>query len=428
MAAGKHLSHEKRDRVMSQPQRPAHAPQAQRFDRVLGDDGTDGPAARRYPVSARRASGCPVRGLCGRSPGRGHTGARSRPSGRRGVSRVRQRLEVNRERLRTRLVAISRHSVRRTAARWGVVAVCLAAAHPARAAAGWSSATPISSSSAALMSTSISCASASFCVGLDGAGTVITYNGHRWRKGPRLDPAPEGQTYSVSCPSLSFCAAVDGAGRAMTYNRHRWSKPVRVETQDGASLNSVSCPSARFCVAVDSSGNALTYHGRSWSAPHTIHTGNVDVDLKSVSCPSATFCVAIEYKGSRAFVYRRGNWTQTRIGTVLYGVSCASTSFCAAIDDTSTSDVITYNGAHWSRPLSIDRSYLDLEAVSCASASFCLATADTAPDYRYDGRSWIREGSKHLIAPITSVSCPSKSFCAGLDDQGFAYTYTTRRR
>ena len=84
---------------------------------------------------------------------------------------------------------------------------------------------------------------------------------------------------SVSCPSASFCVAVDNAGNALTYNGSSWSSPSNID--GSSSINSVSCPSASFCIAVDNAGNALTYNGSSWSSPRT-----------STAVPPSTRCPA----------------------------------------------------------------------------------------------------------------------------------------
>lgn len=300
------------------------------------------------------------------------------------------------------------------------------------AAGGWSAPTLLTAYSAngpQATLTSISCASASFCVvGADDNapssdnGLVFTYDGHAWSKARTVDFGGGG--LSMSCPSASFCIAVDDHGNALSYDGRSWSAPVGIDVDAdglGVGLNSVSCPSPSFCMAVDGQGNALSYDGHSWSAPTTVAPAT---DLTQVSCASSSLCAAVEWKGSHAFVYRDGAWTEATIGSgVLYGVSCPSVSFCAALDDTFPSKVVIYNGSGWGTPVAIDPSYSDLEALSCASVSFCLATADTHPDYRYDGGSWKAENSAEVKAPITLVSCPSDSFCAGVDDLGDAYTY-----
>jgi hypothetical protein len=62
---------------------------------------------------------------------------------------------------------------------------------------------------------------------------------------------------SVSCASASLCVAVDGTGNALTYNGTSWSQPQSIDPNGSLGLSSVSCASSTFCVAVDGNGNAL---------------------------------------------------------------------------------------------------------------------------------------------------------------------------
>lgn len=314
------------------------------------------------------------------------------------------------------------------------IATCLLAA-PAHAAVSWSRPTEIIGNQEALsVQNALSCASTSFCVfvassdqGMNGA--VITYNGHRWSRASRVDPAGNGLS-SVSCPSVSFCVAVDGGVNALTYDGHSWSAPVNIDTAGiNPGLVSVSCTSSSFCMAVDDQGNAIAYDGHAWSTPTAV--GPPSTHFWQVSCGSPSLCVATEYESGRVFMYRSGRWTSATIGASVYGVSCASSSFCVAIDNANQSRVITYHGGGWGKPRPIDPRYGGLQglnAISCTSASFCVATASAdAPAFVYNGSSWKRE-RPNVIAPITSISCRSASFCAAVDDQGFAYTYTRGSR
>jgi hypothetical protein len=61
----------------------------------------------------------------------------------------------------------------------------------------------------------------------------------------------------VSCTSSSFCVAVDDAGYVLSYDGRSWSVPAPlspVEPHDGRwGFNSVDCASTSFCVAVGNS-------------------------------------------------------------------------------------------------------------------------------------------------------------------------------
>lgn len=132
---------------------------------------------------------------------------------------------------------------------------------------------------------SISCPTTAFCVAASPeTGKVLYYKHGTWSKATSIDRY--NNPTSVSCASVSFCVAVDGSGNALTYVNGRWSKPARVDPSSG--LSSVSCPTTRFCAAVGSD-DALTYDGSRWSSPHTI---SGKFEFTSVSCPTASFCAA----------------------------------------------------------------------------------------------------------------------------------------
>jgi hypothetical protein len=182
----------------------------------------------------------------------------------------------------------------------------------------------------------VSCATASFCVAVDGIGDAVTYDGTSW-SATTIDP--ETSLISVSCPTASFCVADDANGDVLTYDGSSWSAPDNVDTA-GYGLGSVSCPTSSFCAAVDEGGDVLTYDGSAWS-----ETDNVDAnqDLFTVSCVSATFCVALDANAGDAFVYDGGDWavSTTQIDPNFPdSVSCVSATLCVAVDQ--DGDALTY--------------------------------------------------------------------------------------
>jgi len=64
---------------------------------------------------------------------------------------------------------------------------------------------------------------------------------------------------SVSCASAQFCVAVDEAGGLVTEYSGTWSVPLNADpgAQSPYGLLSVSCPAVSFCAAVDFGGNAV---------------------------------------------------------------------------------------------------------------------------------------------------------------------------
>src|SRR6202034_1952251 len=84
----------------------------------------------------------------------------------------------------------------------------------------------------------------------------------------RVD-SPAGWLGTVSCVSATFCMGIDLAtGAAESWNGTTWSAPTRLET--GPYLSSgdqiqVSCSAISFCLAADATGNAWTFGGTAWS-------------------------------------------------------------------------------------------------------------------------------------------------------------------
>jgi hypothetical protein len=123
----------------------------------------------------------------------------------------------------------------------------------------------------------ISCVPISFCVAQDYGGNVVTYSSGAWSQPVSVDPFGVGVgsnfgssgndsiralAFGVTCASASFCLALDGGGNALSFANGSWSSPVSIDF-DGGGLTGMSCPSVSFCLAVDFAGNALSYSGSS---------------------------------------------------------------------------------------------------------------------------------------------------------------------
>jgi hypothetical protein len=201
--------------------------------------------------------------------------------------------------------------------------------------------------------TAVSCASSTFCAAIDDSGDVETYNGSSWTKSRQIDPAGGGYKAqncssnqegtcsapaAISCPSSSFCVGVDGTGSVFTFNGTNWSAAAPVDGQ--TPVVALSCPTISFCVAVDGTGDVATFNGTSWGAPTQVDTAALD----SVSCPTSSFCVAVDVSGN-ALTFGGTNWSAPRQAakSSLASVSCASSSFCLAVNP--KSDVITLGTA-----------------------------------------------------------------------------------
>jgi hypothetical protein len=199
--------------------------------------------------------------------------------------------------------------------------------------------------------TAVSCASSAFCAAIDDSGDVELFNGTRWTKSSEIDPSGGGYKAqncasnqegtcgapaAISCASSSFCVAVDGTGSVFSFNGSNWSSAAAVDQQ--ASIVALSCaPSSSFCVAIDSVGGTAMFNGTSWSVPTQIGGSGLD----SVSCPSSDYCVAIDDSGD-ALRFNGTSWSPPAVvaKAALARVSCASRSFCLAI--TSKSSVVSF--------------------------------------------------------------------------------------
>lgn len=186
---------------------------------------------------------------------------------------------------------------------------------------------------------SVSCPSTSFCVAA-GAQSILVAENARWRAVAGL---PAVQYESVSCASRSMCLVVNGTGETTLYNGRTWTRGPSTGLPFESS-NSVSCVSARFCAAAgeDFFGAAATvFDGRTWTAVPV--SDNAGMTTEGLSCASSRFCMAVGYNSevppgtdlAPGQIWQFDGTTFT--GTVsdryvIDSVSCPSTSFCMAMD------------------------------------------------------------------------------------------------
>lgn len=145
--------------------------------------------------------------------------------------------------------------------------------------------------------TQVSCVSPTFCLatgpnGDTAPGISTVFNGVTWSQPVPVGDSRGGAPVSLSCRSATFCVGVDGKGRMLTFSGTSWSGPTTVAGAD--SLVAVSCATAGACVAVSSAGKAVQFTGSGWGSPITIDTIGRPTD---VSCPSATVCVVVDDTG-----------------------------------------------------------------------------------------------------------------------------------
>ena len=260
---------------------------------------------------------------------------------------------------------------------------------------------------------SVSCASASFCMGLAFGGAAYTYDGRSWSE-PVQAISTEG--VDVSCASGTFCAAGNVSGEVVIYNGRSWSSAQKVGSQGTISL---SCPSRLFCMSMGY-GYFAAYNGKKWSPSRTL-------GFNVVSCASALFCVAAG--GGRAVVFDGTTWSDRESDHLLdvQSISCPSVRFCMA---GSSGAVAIYDGKSWSR-LQVADAY----QVSCASKSFCVTVSPMGEADTYNGRTWSapsdldpRLASMYMDEAPPAVSCPSSKFCMVVDGYGYITGRATGRK
>ena len=288
---------------------------------------------------------------------------------------------------------------------------------------------------------SVSCASESFCVAVDGNGEAVLYAGGQWAPPQRIDG--DVQLNSVSCTGASWCMAVDQAGDALVYDGARWAQPQRVDPAVFPELTSVSCATPSFCAAVDGRGNGLTYNGSRWSAPEQVDPPGwspapVSRDVPSVSCPAVGTCVGVDPE-NYAFFYEGGTWQPAQainpsLGTNTIkspnSVSCASQTFCVATDNLGA--IEAYDGTQWSVPVAVDPSNY-IPTISCPTSSFCAGVDSLLPAgfnngsagasgqvVTYNGVSWSAPRQIDEAGLVSSISCPTAQFCVAVDVSGNA--------
>ena len=293
---------------------------------------------------------------------------------------------------------------------------------------------------------SLSCPTASFCLGVTQGSEYIVFNGRQWSAPKAITHLDVGEM-SASCSSSQYCVAVAANDSYMfVFNGNTWS-------QEGTSADfgSVTCTHDEFCMG-DSSwivrGRAMSYingplesyppvdcvtpqfcldlvqvnqknyqtyifNGHEWTGsrayiPATTSTADV------FSCGSVRHCIAIssqivrntktvavtyELNGSTWSALRTNNEVLTANESAGYSLSCVTANFCAALEDPGASydphhgQLMTFNGSDWSDPLTIDPGY-NFNAVSCATSRFCVAVDGntsnvSAHAFEFNGKGWI---------------------------------------
>jgi hypothetical protein len=272
---------------------------------------------------------------------------------------------------------------------------------------------------------SVSCVTASFCVGVGQdiaarfeSPLVAIYKNGTWiAKALHAGPWGSAQSHlaSVSCKSISFCVALG------TIDRPSGADPVIAATFNGASLTSwtrtvvaagglghrpqvsVSCASTVHCVGTASaqSGRATLVEslvGKLW---HTsvLPQGKTEpvLFIDTISCGDGAHCVAGGHTASRPVVDQLAGalWTQVPLSrnsagapATVTGVSCRTALVCRAVGTynqfgATGSFVARGVSGRWNVQASPNLSAQPnattvLSSISCPTVSSCLAVGYSA--------------------------------------------------
>ena len=219
-----------------------------------------------------------------------------------------------------------------------------------------------------------------------------------------------------------------GAPLIERWNGRNWSVVANPYHLPDTSLSGVSCPNATFCIAVGRGAGALIerWNGRSWSvAASQIAPGD---GLSAVSCVTPKDCTAVGADRTVGTLVERWNGTRWSVvatpaqpyGGQLFGVACTSASGCIAVGSwfvaaggyaTGGGLVERWDGVRWSV---IDTPRSGFGSVSCASASSCIAIGSFGPTQimQWDGTHWSTVvGSGLARATLSGVVCASTTDC-----------------
>ena len=282
--------------------------------------------------------------------------------------------------------------------------------------------------------------------------------------GSRLLHIQSGRSAGVSCTSPRACTAVGSAGlgaRPLVERSDgtRWTRQSDMaSTTTGGELGGVACRTAAVCVAVGgtfvggvldglSAGRTLAerWAGHAWTLQQAAVTTSAAGTLYSVSCTSASACTAVgEFEtdgGAVVPVAERWNgsaWSlevppnPPKVGSAppsdgadLRSVSCVGDAFCMAVGDRifggyadDNAFAAVWDGASWKLlPVPQPGSPVSLSSVSCWSATGCVAVgpvsglAENAIVERWNGTSWVADGSLSSSAGLYGIACPSVNDC-----------------
>ena len=332
---------------------------------------------------------------------------------------------------------------------------------------------------------SVACTSATSCIAVgsysvlnqnDAGALIETLDNGTWTAttapAPADDYGNEGLS-SISCASASFCVAVGSysdssteiVGLIETLDNGTWTESEAPAPAGGssASLDSVSCGAVGFCAAVNDSNAAIdTLDNGTWTATNAPLPANANntpppgqgVNINSVACASAGSCVAVGIyssdQDSEQGVFEdlsNGTWTATEAplpadadsseNARFDTVTCISAQSCLALggynDTTNYYDGVidTLSDGTWTAmaaPTPInDNAAMDLSSAACAAGTCVfvgyygggaggLIDTNSAGTWTTAEAPLPKNAGSQNLGELTSVSCATAGFCVAIGD------------
>ena len=239
---------------------------------------------------------------------------------------------------------------------------------------------------------------------------------------------PEEAITSLSCPSASLCLGTDAGGDLLvssdpTGGRSGWTL-LESGVDIPAAVNSVACATVSFCVASGGSGQILTSTDPTGGpSAWRLSQPSGESGLGGLSCAAPSLCAGASNTTVLTSTDPAAAWHAAQVtapGDALTGVSCPSTTLCVLT--TSKREVLVSQdpgdpAPTWSPPAALPGAAEDffLPSLDCPSSDFCAAVADsdagnqvlTTTDPAGGAGTW----SAHPVPGVQWVTCPSTALC-----------------
>ena len=287
--------------------------------------------------------------------------------------------------------------------------------------------------------TTVSCASATFCVAGDLTGAVSTYYGSAWSSPLSVDATHS--IASISCPSSTFCVATDQNGEYITWSNGSWSQPAAF-SPSSSTMVAVSCATTNFCMAVGHSAtygpSDFYYVNGTWYPDTTAFAASDMFAWTAVSCTVSLVCWATDQRGGvMQFNYQAAPVSGLQhaaaptlidpIDATYVGqsISCVTPSNCVV--GSTSNQVSTLNAGVWSTAALFTTTSLGV-LVSCAQST-CVAndSLGQAVSAVVPFTTWSGVGQLSALSQITSLSCFAENLtvaCLAVDNDGFSISLT----